>query len=49
MFKNKYIPLYKNGSRKPLLAQEVCGVTVAQGVGQEGGRNVDRKGVFPWL
>lgn len=49
MFKNKYISPYKNGSRKLLLAQEVCGVTVAQGVGQEGGRNMDRKGVFAWL
>lgn len=33
MFKNKYISLYKNGSTKPLLGQELCEVTVAQGVG----------------
>lgn len=33
MFKNKYISLYKNGSRKPLLGHEPSEVTVAQGVG----------------
>lgn len=45
MFKNKCISLYKNGSRKPLLGQELHEVTVAKEL--RGGKNVDRKGVFP--
>lgn len=33
MFKSKYVSLYKNGSRKPLLGHELYEVTVAQGIG----------------